>query len=200
MVQNELGYGQVSKSVTGVTGITFPPLACCGVPDVPWSPGLLSSCELIVDGQLLSIAAENLVSYRWLPHRVERRQMFRGLRIRTRTFMPAGSRAVAEAIEITNLAAAPRELALGFDMQAAVTRKSTAWMSGTPGEGGNEAIWQPGDGAVVFRARNSRAASAQGVWPAAKVIRGGHILEYRIRLLAGETRRFQYVNAMAEGP
>ena len=53
---NEWGYGQVSKSVSGVTGITFPPFACCGVPDVTWSPGLLTSCEVSVDGQLLAIA------------------------------------------------------------------------------------------------------------------------------------------------
>jgi hypothetical protein len=39
---NEWGYGQTSKSVSGVTGITFPPFACCGVPDVTWSPGLLT--------------------------------------------------------------------------------------------------------------------------------------------------------------
>jgi len=43
---NEWGYGQTSKSVSGVTGITFPPFACCGVPDVTWSPGLLTSCEI----------------------------------------------------------------------------------------------------------------------------------------------------------
>src|SRR5579875_2661780 len=55
---NEWGYGQASKSVSGVTGITFPPYACCGVPDVTWSPGLLTSCELIVNGQLLSIAPQ----------------------------------------------------------------------------------------------------------------------------------------------
>ena len=59
---NEWGYGQVSKSVSGVTGITFPPYACCGVPEVTWSPGLLTSCELVVNGQLLSIAPPRAIT------------------------------------------------------------------------------------------------------------------------------------------
>lgn len=197
---NEWGYGQVSKSVSGVTGITFPPYACCGVPEVTWSPGLLTSCELLVNGQLLSIAPspEGRITYKWLPQRVDREQTVSGLRIRTRTFMPVKARAVAEAIEITNVGGTGRKLVLGFDMRAAVTKKTTFWMAGAPGEGGNGQHWDAARSCLTFTAQQSRAASAQGVQPRAVRLEGGRVLEYDVELQPGETKRFQYVNAIAE--
>jgi hypothetical protein len=199
---NEWGYGQVSKSVSGVTGITFPPYACCGVPEVTWSPGLLTSCEMVVNGQLLSIAPPpgNHVKYRWLPQRVDREQTVGGLRIRTRTFMPVKQRAVAEHIELTNISSERQALTLGFDMQAAVIKKTTFWMAGCPGEGGNRQSWDAAKGRVTFIAQKSPAASAQGISPVAHGLQGGHILQHEITLAPGETRRFQYVNAIADTP
>lgn len=198
--QNEWGYGQVSKSVSGVTAITFPPYACCGVPEVTWSPGLLTSCELVVNGQLLSIAPPpgNRVKYRWLPQRVDREQTVGGLRIRTRTFMPVKQRAVAEHIELTNISSERQKLFLGFDMQAAVIKKTTFWMAGCPGEGENRRAWDAIKGRVTFTARQSQASSAQGISPVAQSLAGGHILQHEIQLSPGETRRFQYVNVIAE--
>lgn len=46
---NEWGYAQTAKSVSGITAISFPPYACCGIPDTPWSPGLLSTCEMLIN-------------------------------------------------------------------------------------------------------------------------------------------------------
>lgn len=199
---NEWGYGQVSKSVSGVTGITFPPYACCGVPDVTWSPGLLTSCEIILDGQLLSIAPPpgNHVKYRWLPQRVDREQVVKDLRIQTRTFMAVKQRAVAENIEITNISSERRQLTLGFDMRAAVIKKTTFWMAGCPGEGGNRQNWDAAKSRLTFIAQHSQAASAQGIHPVAQRLFGGHILQYDLELQPGETRRFQYVNAIADTP
>ena len=199
---NEWGYGQVSKSVSGVTGITFPPFACCGVPEVTWSPGLLTSCEIAVDGQLLSIAPPpgNHIKYRWLPQRVDREQTVNGLHIRTRTFMPVKQRAVAESIEITNVTSERKRLALGFDMRAAVIKKTTFWMAGCPGEGGNRQNWDASKSRLTFIAQHSQAASAQGIYPAAQRLFGGHILQYDLELQPGEARRFQYVNAIADTP
>ncbi len=51
--QNEYGYVQAAKSVSGITALSLPPFGCCGVPDTPWSPGFLLSCELFLDGQIL---------------------------------------------------------------------------------------------------------------------------------------------------
>jgi hypothetical protein len=197
---NEWGYGQVSKSVTGVTAITFPPYACCGVPDVTWSPGLLTSCEIAVNGQLLSIAPPpgNRVTYRWLPQRVDREQTSNGLHIRTRTFMPVKQRAVAEHIEITNISSERQQFTVGFDMRAAVTKKTTFWMAGCPGEGENRQSWDAAKGRVTFAAQRSQAASAQGIHPVAQRLQGGHILQYDLELQPGETRRFQYANAIAD--
>lgn len=199
---NEWGYGQVAKSVSGVTGITLPPYACCGVPDVTWSPGLLTSCEIILNGQLLSIAPPpgSHVKYRWFPQRVDREQTVDGIRIRTRTFMPVKQRAVAEHIEMTNISSQRKKLTLGFDMQAAVIKKTTFWMAGCPGEGGNHQNWEPAKGRITFTARGSQAASTQGIFPVAQGLKGGHILQYGLELGPSETRRFRYVNAIADTP
>lgn len=195
---NEWGYGQVSKSVSGVTGITFPPFACCGVPDVTWSPGLLTSCEISVDGQLLSIAPQNRVTYRWLPQRVDREQTYRGLRLRTRTFMPIKQRAVAEHIDITNVSAQPQTFLLCFDMRAAVVKKTTPWLAGCPGEGDNAQTWDAPRSRLTFRATKTQAASAQGISQRADSLFGGHVLQYRLQLSPGQTRTFHYVNAITE--
>ena len=197
---NEWGYGQTSKSVSGVTGITFPPYACCGVPDGAWSPGLLTSCEMVVNGQLLSIAPApgNRITYKWFPQRVDRQQTTGALRIRTRTFMPVKQRAVAQHIQIMNISSERRKFTVGFDLRAAVTRKTEAWMAGCPGESGNTTNWDARASRVTFVAQHSSAVSAQGVHPVADRLEAGHVLQYEFELRPGETREFWYVNALAE--
>src|SRR6266536_214510 len=37
VAMNEWGYSQVAKSVAAITAISFPPYACCGVPETGWS-------------------------------------------------------------------------------------------------------------------------------------------------------------------
>ena len=195
---NEWGYGQTSKSVTGITAITFPPYACCGVPEVTWSPGLLTTCEMSINGQLLSIAPQGKVTYRWLPQRVDREQLYRGIRIRTRTFMPVKQRASAVYIEITNTTSQRQHLQCSFDMRAAVTKKTTFWMAGCPGEGGNKQAWDAARGCLTFEAAHSVAVSVQGLMPRSKKISGGHILHYDLDLAPGEKSVLRYINAIAE--
>jgi len=55
---NDWGYAQSCKSATGITAIGFPPYACCGIPDIPWSPGLLNTCELMVNDRLVAISGD----------------------------------------------------------------------------------------------------------------------------------------------
>ena len=200
---NEWGYGQVSKSVSGVTGITFPPYACCGVPEVTWSPGLLTSCELVVNGQLLSIASPpgNRVKYRWLPQRVDREQTVSGLRIRTRTFMPVKQRAVAESHRTDEhlFGAAEAHPRL---RHAGCGHQEDHILDGRLSRRGRviARVWDAAKGRVTFIAQQSPAASAQGIYPVAQGLQGGHILQHEIALAPGETRRFQYVNAIADTP
>ena len=40
--QNEYGYVQATKSVSGLTALSLPPFACCGIPDIC---GALGSCS-----------------------------------------------------------------------------------------------------------------------------------------------------------
>lgn len=53
--QNEWGYCQATRSVSGITTILFPPFACCGAPSIPTpggeiSPGALITCDLFWTG------------------------------------------------------------------------------------------------------------------------------------------------------
>jgi len=129
---------------------------------------------------------------------VDREQAVNGLRIRTRTFMPVRQRAVAENIEITNISSERTRIALGFDMRAAVIKKTSFWMAGCPGEGGNRKNWDALKSRLTFIAQHSQAASAQGIYPPAHRLFGGRVLQYDLELQPGETRRFQYVNTIAD--
>lgn len=103
--QNEYGYVQAAKSLSGLTGLSLPPFACCGVPDTPWSPGFLLTCELFLNGRILLSYSPggDTVTYQWYPHRFMRETEAAGLRFTSETFMPVKSRAVAQSIRIRNL-------------------------------------------------------------------------------------------------
>jgi len=108
VAMNEWGYAQVAKSVSAITAISFPPYACCGVPETAWSPGFLLTCEIFLNGRFLAIAAppDGNVEYQWFPHRVVRTQTAENLQFSTRMFLPNKHRAVAQSITIKNLSGA----------------------------------------------------------------------------------------------
>src|SRR5258707_3346986 len=91
VAMNEWGYAQVAKSVSAMTAISFPPYACCGVPDTAWSPGFLLTCEIFLNGRFLAIAAvpDGNVEYQWFPHCVVRTQTAENLQFSTRMFLPS---------------------------------------------------------------------------------------------------------------
>jgi hypothetical protein len=200
IAMNDWGYTQAAKSVSAISAIAFPPYACCGIPDIPWSPGLLITCELFLNDRLLATwkAPGNEITYTWYPHCVVRTQTADGIRFRTTLFMPADRRAAAELIEVENTGSSQREITLGFDMRAAVTKKTTAWLNNLPGEGDNTSTWDAENSRLTYQAKHSAAASAQGIFPKAHRLEGGRMLVYHVTLAPGEKRRFQYVNAIAE--
>jgi len=70
--QNEWGYLKAAKSVSGITAISFPPYACCGIPEMEWSPGYLLTCELFLNGKVLMSYLPGEVAYTWFPHEIVR--------------------------------------------------------------------------------------------------------------------------------
>ncbi len=133
LAMNEWGYAQVAKSVSAITAISFPPYACCGVPETPWSPGFLLTCEMFLNGRFLAIAApsEGNIEYQWFPHCVLRTQTAENLQFSTRMFLPSKRRAVVQSITIKNLSATQRHCTLAFNMRGA---RSTTALRGTPRE------------------------------------------------------------------
>ena len=200
-VQNELGYVQATKSVSGITALSLPPFGCCGVPDTPWSPGFLLSCELFLNGRiLLAYPGGDEIAYRWFPHRVMRETKVDGLKFTTEMFMPAEQRAVAQAIRVTNLGTAPRNVTIGFDMRAAVAKKTTSWFVNSPGEADNSIHWDAERSCLLFEAQHSPAVSVQGISPAAKPGDAIRMLTIELTLGRGETKELRYLNVVDSDP
>lgn len=185
---NECGYSQVANSVSAMTAISFSPCACWGIPDVSWSPGLLISYETSVNGRMLCIWTPpgNEITYQWFPHCVVREQLVEDLRFRTKLFMPVRQRAVAKEIEILNTPGSHRRITLGFDLRAAVIKRTEEWNIIYPGEGADKVLWNAEKCRLTFEAQHSAAASAQGIQPPANCVEGGRVLIYELTLQPGE--------------
>jgi hypothetical protein len=196
--QNEYGYVQASKSVSGLTALSLPPYACCGVPDMPWSPGFLLTCELFLNGRILLSYSPggDTIAYQWFPHRFVRESQVDGLKFTTETFMPSKRRAAAQSIRVKNLSHTPRTFTLGFDLRAAVANRTTAWFVNSPGEADNAIHWDANRGAVIFLAQRSPAVSVQGISPAPSRVESGRMIVMDVKLGPGETKEFHYVNAV----
>lgn len=202
--QNELGYAQADKSVAGLTGIALPPFGCCGIPNVPFSPGFLLTCEIFLDGRiLLACPGGDEIAYRWYPHQFVRAAQTGGLHFRTVTFLPAGLRAVAQSIQVTNRGHERRKFTLAFDLRAGVAQRTEPWFSsGTSladnsGEADNRIDWDAERGCLVFSARHSQAVSVQGIAPGAARCQEARTIALDLDLGPGETRELHYANALA---
>jgi len=200
VAMNEFGYAQVGKSVSAITAISFPPYACCGVPDTAWSPGFLLTCEILLHGRLLAIAAppEGNVDYQWFPHSIVRKQTAESLQLTTRMFLPARRRAVVQSIATRNLGGAKRRFTLAFDMRGTVARKTTPWFVNSPGEGDNMITWDAERGCLLFEAQHSEVAAAQGFHPAPNRVEQKRMLVFDMELGPGEQKELNFVVAIAE--
>jgi hypothetical protein len=196
--QNEWGYVKASKSVTGITAASFPPYACCGIPDTIWSPGYLTTCEIFLDGRLLAVSTPQSAdtSYTWYPHRIVRQAMADELSFTTHTFLPSRQRAVAQSIVVKNLSSRRRIFTLGFDLRAAVTKKADAWFVNSPGEADNRLTADLSRGCLIFESQHTKAVSVQGFRPKPDYVRELRVLVFELALEPGESRDLHYVNAI----
>jgi hypothetical protein len=200
VAMNEFGYAQTGKSVSAITAISFPPYACCGVPETAWSPGFLLTCEVFLNGRFLAIAAppDGNVEYQWLPHCVVRTQTAERLRFTTRLFLPTKRRAVAQSITIKNLDTAQRRFTLAFDMRGAVSRKTSPWFVNSPGEADNKITWDAQRGCLLFEAQHSEIAAAQGFHPVPDRVEHTRMLVFDMVLSPGEQKELSFICAIAE--
>lgn len=199
--QNESGYLQSTKSVSGITAISYPPFACCGVPEVPFSPGNLITCEVFLNGRILTSypAPAGEIAFTWDPHRILRETVVEGIRFRTQTFLPSRQRAAAELIVVKNESHERRKISLGFDLRAGVTvKREKPWVLYSPAEADNKLTPSESHGCVIFEAQHSRAVSVQGVSPRPTRIEERRMLVHEFSVNAGETRMFHYLNLIGE--
>jgi hypothetical protein len=199
IAMNDWGYVQTVKSVTAISAIGFPPYACCGIPEVAWSPGFLSTCELFVNGSFAAISDDPAaaVTYQWQPHCVVREQKVKGVAVRSTLFLPPNLRATVQKIEVRNPGEESRAVKLEFNLRAAVARKNGAWFSNLPGEGDNRVTWKGSAGRLTWTAQHSAAACCQGMQPPPDSIAAGNVLHYELRLAPGEVRELHFVVTLA---
>ena len=197
---NEYGYAQVSKSVSAITAITFPPYACCGPPETAWSPGYLLTCELFVDGEFAAIAAppDGNIEYQWFPHCVLRKQTIRELEFSTRMFLPSKQRAVMQSITVKNQSSSARHVVISFDLRGGTAKKSTPWFANSPGEADNKMTYDPRRGCLLFEAQHSPAAAVQGFRPMPTRVEQRRMLGFEMQLGPGEHKQLNFVAALAE--
>jgi hypothetical protein len=198
--QNEWGYVKATKSVSGLTAISFPPYACCGLPEITFSPGYLATCEIFLNGRMLMgyPPPATQVAYTWYPHKILRETTAEALEITTDTFMPSRQRAVAQSIVVKNVGKRSRTITLGFDLRAGVVKKTTAWFVNSPAELDNRITAVASRGCLVFEAQHSRAVSVQGLLPKPDRVENLRMLTLEWTLGPGESREIHYVNAIAE--
>ncbi len=198
--QNEWGYLKATKSVSGMTAISFPPYACCGVPQTAFSPGYLATCEIFLNGRMLMgyPPPATQVTYTWYPHRIVRETLADGLEFTTHTFMPSRLRAAAQSIVVRNPGSGSRTITLGFDLRAGVTKKTDAWFVNSPAEIDNRITAMLSRGCLSFESQHSRAVSVQGLLPKPNRVEDLRMLALDFSLGPGESREVHYVNAIAE--
>jgi hypothetical protein len=169
---------------------------------MPFSPGSLITCEIFMNGQVLTSfpppAGE--VAYTWYPHRIVRETVAQGIRFTTETFIPSKQRAAAELITVRNESRERRSISLGFDMRAGVTvKREKPWSSESSAEADNQLTASESHGCLIFAAQHSRAVSVQGISPRPPRIERGRMLVHEISLNPGEARAFHYLNVIGEG-
>lgn len=197
-LSNQWGHAQVSHSPTGITAISFPPLACCGLLRGE-SHGLVNTCEMIWDGRLAVSRPQAVTSYQWFPHCVERETELDGIHISSRAFLPPSRTAVAQEIVFTNRTAARHRLSVEFVMRAHVTARTTKpWDSFVPVDPVDLCEPDPGHGRLVFRATASRAVSIQGFAPHPRHVRQRRILVFPIEVDRGARLVLRYINVLDE--
>jgi hypothetical protein len=199
-INNEWGYLKATKSVSGLTALSFPPYACCGAPEIAFSPGDLATCEIFLNGRMLMgyPPPATRVTYTWYPHQFVREAIVDALEFKTHSFMPTRQRVAAQTIVVTNPGKAARAITLGFDLRAGVVRKTDPWFVGSPAESDNRITPMLSRGCLVFEAQHSRAVSVQGLLPRPDRVDGSRMLVLNIKLGPGESREVRYVNAIAE--
>jgi hypothetical protein len=197
---NEYGYGQVGKSVAAITAISFPPYACCGPPEMEWSPGYVLTCELFLDGRFVAISAapDGTVEYQWFPHCVVRNQTVDNLRFTTRMFLPAKQRAVLQSIRVQNLSGSSRRFTLSFDLRGSVAKKTNPWFANSPGEADNHISFDQSRGCLIFEAQHSQAAAVQGFHRPPDRIEQKRMLVFDLQLGPNESHQLNFAVALAE--
>ena len=184
---NFLGCVQSGLDPTGISSLTFPPIAS----------GETLTGALFVDGRYFASAGRP-VSFRWLPDRIERSAEWEGLLLTSTTLLPWGMTAAMVVLEVTNQTDGDREVDLRFGVQSSITNQKRTWGDALPPwEEDNEVVVDRDRGAVVFSSRHTAAASVQGTSPRADAI-DGRSLYLRWSLKPKESRRVSFIAAVGE--
>lgn len=193
----------VGHDLTGIRGVSFPPIAQGGA----------ATAALFVDGRLFESYGAP-VTHEWRPDRVVRRARVADLEIETTTVCVPGETAVAIDIAVRTSSPDRRQVTLTLSLGARVTRKTTGWDAAELPDALNSAHLDPERNRIAFADDASDAWSVQGLDTPA-VVRGSGVApttdEYEVGiggmgrggdvsatlvLAPGATARICYVHAI----
>jgi hypothetical protein len=153
----------VGHDLTGIRGVTFPPV----------SQGGALTGALFVDGRLFESFGVP-VAHAWRPDRVQRRATVGDLSIQTTTVCVPGEAAVAIDIVVSAAGSERRQVTLGLSLGARVTRKAGAWDAAEMPDAVNSVHLDQARNRIAFTDDATGAWSVQGV-DAAATVRGSGV-------------------------
>jgi len=182
---NFVGTVQVSRDITGISSLNFPPL---GNADTITAGLFLNGCYFP--------SLNCPVTYYWRPDKIIREAEYQDLFLKSETVMLTGQNGVIIRLTLANRSGSARAIRLKFGVAGSVTFALDKWANFMPpGEPDNDVYVDNSRSAVVFKACHSQAAQIQGISQQADSITPVGI-EKSIRLEAGETQIVDYVTVV----
>jgi len=182
---NFVGAVQVSKDITGISSLNFPPF---GTADT-------TTAVLFLNGRYFP-SLNCPVTYYWRPDKIIREAEYQGLSLKSETVMLTGRNGVIIRLTVENRSGNARDIKLKFGLAGSITFALDKWANFMPPhESDNDVNIENSRSAVLFSALHSQAVQIQGISRQADSVTPVGI-EKSIRLEAGETQAVYYVTVI----
>jgi hypothetical protein len=184
---NFWGAVQADIDLTGIRSLNFP----------PFTNSDFVTAGLFLNKRYFPSLGAN-ITFQWFPDRIEREASYEGISLKSTTVIPFGKKALLIKLIVKNNSGVKKDITLSFGLSATITKNlitGNSWRP--PHEDDNEATVESSRGAVIFKAKHSKACSIQGLHPKADNI-NIYRAEKTLRLADGETKALFYINVIEE--
>ncbi|MGB5894378.1 MAG: hypothetical protein WBG58_09380, partial [Ignavibacteriaceae bacterium] len=185
-ITNFWGAVQANVDITGIRSLNFP----------PFTNSDFVTAGLFLNNRYFPSLGAN-ITFQWFPDRIVREADYEGISLKSITVMPFGKKALLIKLIIQNNSGLKKDLNLSFGLSSTITKNLITANMRPPFEDDNESTVESSRGAVIFKAKHSKACSVQGLYPKAdntNIFRAEKILQ----LANGESKEINYINVIEE--